>query len=65
MLQLARLQPGETLADLGSGDGRLLIAAVAECDAAAALGCARRRAPARARFSAANERRARPLQVGA
>jgi protein-L-isoaspartate O-methyltransferase len=29
MLELARLQPGETLFDLGSGDGRLLMLAAA------------------------------------
>lgn len=38
LLSLAELQPGETLVDLGSGDGRLLRLAVTKFGAACAIG---------------------------
>lgn len=36
----AGLQAGEKLVDLGAGDGRVLVAAVADCGAGEAVGCA-------------------------
>ncbi len=38
LLTLAQLQPGETLVDLGAGDGRVLLHAVERFDAGAAVG---------------------------
>ncbi|HZP36778.1 MAG TPA: class I SAM-dependent methyltransferase [Methylomirabilota bacterium] len=38
MLRLARVGPGDIVYDLGSGDGRLVIAAVRDFDAKAAIG---------------------------
>ena len=38
MLSLARLKPGETLVDLGCGDGRLLRQAVTDFGAGRAIG---------------------------
>ena len=38
MLELAKLQPGKTVLDLGCGDGRLLVQAVTEFGAKRAVG---------------------------